>query len=313
MQGALSQFLDQRRTLLLDGAMGTELHRRGVATGLPLWSASALFSNPDAVLAIHREYLLAGADIITTNTFRTTRRTFRNAGLPDRSRELVTKACALAREARMTVPGRDVLIAGSVAPLEDCYRPDLVPSPAELREEHTELVLRLVDEGVDCILLETMGTIRETQAAYTAAREAGMDVIVSFLCGSDGTLYGGESLEEAIIQLSELEPTLFSINCLPAADAAQVLHLLHSMTHLPIGVYANTGVAGKEREDQELVISVPPDAYGRLAGEWIRAGATMVGGCCGTTPDHIRACAETISLVTETTDDRSTTRPYDPA
>ncbi len=313
MRRALSQLLGQRRTLLLDGAMGTELHRRGVATGLPLWSASALFSNAETVLAIHREYLVAGADIITTNTFRTTRRTFRNAGLPDRSRELVTRACALAREARLMVPDREVLIAGSVAPLEDCYRPDLVPSPAELREEHNELVSRLVNEGVDCILLETMGTIREARAAYDAARNTGMDVIVSFLCRPDGTLYGGESLREAITQLSDREPTLFSINCLPAATATYVVRLLHSMTHLPIGVYANTGIAGKERENREFVISVPPDTYGRLADEWIRAGATLIGGCCGTTPDHIRACAETTSLFTQKAGYPSTGEPNDPA
>ncbi|MEK9139284.1 MAG: homocysteine S-methyltransferase family protein, partial [Bacteroidota bacterium] len=132
MGGPLSRMLASRTPLILDGAMGTELQRRGVDTGLPLWSANALMVHPEVILQIHKEYIEAGADIITTNTFRTTRRTFQRANLPDRSHALTKTALKLAQQARESFPDRQLLVAGSIAPVEDCYRPDLVPSEKEM-------------------------------------------------------------------------------------------------------------------------------------------------------------------------------------
>ncbi len=123
----LATLLAKKRPLILDGAMGTELQRRGANTLLPLWSAEALVLSPALVRQIHEEYIRAGADIITANTFRTTRRTFVRTGLPDRSQRLTTTALSLARQAREAFRDRDILVAGSIAPLEDCYRPELVP------------------------------------------------------------------------------------------------------------------------------------------------------------------------------------------
>ena len=127
MPGPLGRALLRGRPLVLDGAMGTELDRRGVDTGLPLWSAGALLGSPGTVRQIHDDYIDAGADIITGDTFRTTRRTFLRAGLPDRSAELTSLAVRLARESIAAHPEAGVLLAGSMAPLEDCYRPDRSP------------------------------------------------------------------------------------------------------------------------------------------------------------------------------------------
>ncbi|MBM2840689.1 MAG: homocysteine S-methyltransferase [Bacteroidetes bacterium] len=102
----LKDLLSSKSTIILDGAMGTELQRRDVDTGLPLWSANALMVHPEVVLQIHKDYIEAGADIITTNTFRTTRRTFRRANLPDRSLQFTKSAVALARKARDEFPDR---------------------------------------------------------------------------------------------------------------------------------------------------------------------------------------------------------------
>ena len=103
--GSFRRLLETRGPLILDGAMGTELQRRGVDIGLPLWSANALVAAPDIVLQIHRDYIAAGADIITTNTFRTTPRAFRNAGLPDRSAELTASAVHLCAGGPATTSG----------------------------------------------------------------------------------------------------------------------------------------------------------------------------------------------------------------
>jgi S-methylmethionine-dependent homocysteine/selenocysteine methylase len=274
------------RFLTFDGAMGTELQRRGVDTSLPLWSAQALVESPKTVLQIHRDYLAAGAHILTANTFRTTRRTFRRAALPDDSAEYTRLAVHLARQAAASTTGRLVLVAGSIAPLEDCYRPDLVPPDAELQEEHGEQARRLAAAGVDFLLLETMGTVREARLAAAAAADTGTDLVVSFLCDREGRLYGGEYLRHAIIAVMPFGPVALSINCVPARSVLPAILQLKSATSLPWGIYANTGIAGQERATT-FAPDVEPGEYGRLAVEWFHQGASFLGGCCGTTPEHI--------------------------
>jgi S-methylmethionine-dependent homocysteine/selenocysteine methylase len=274
--------------LILDGAMGTELQRRGVSAGLPLWSARALWEAPETVLQIHRDYIDAGADILTANTFRTTRRTFRRALLPDRSGEHTRLAVELALRARAGAPGRPVLVAGSMAPLEDCYRPDLVPPDAELEEEHGEQARRLAAAGVDLLLLETLGTVREARLAAAAAAKTGIPMAVSFLCDREGRLYGGEPLLDAVRAVMPLKPVALSLNCLPARCALPAIRQLKAGTLLPWGIYANAGVPGQEQA-AVLAQDVAPDEYGQLALGWLREGASFIGGCCGTTPEHIAA------------------------
>ena len=292
-----------RRPVILDGAMGTELQRRGIETGLPLWSANALLSSPETVRQIHVDYVRAGADIITSNTFRTTRRTFRRAGLPDRSARLSDLAVSLAKEARAGYPDRPLMIAGSMAPLEDCYHPELVPPQPELREEHAENAQRLTEAGVDFLLLETMGTIREALAAAEAARATGKEFVASFLCNAHGSLYDGESLQDAVYAIAPLLPSAFSINCvsprsmeLPLKNMLLAVRNLSGTHVVPLAVYANVGVPGGEHGD-ELIPDVGPDEYGECARRWVRKGVAIIGGCCGTTPEHITAVKRALRTI----------------
>jgi S-methylmethionine-dependent homocysteine/selenocysteine methylase len=286
MAGTFAQLLEAGRVLILDGAMGTELQRRGADTALPLWSARALVDNPNLVLEIHRAYIEAGADIVTTNTFRTTRRTFRRAGLPDRSEELVKRAVELARQAQETFPERRVLVAGSIAPLEDCYRPDLVPGDTELEGEHGELASRLAAAGVDVLLLETMNTTREAAAACRAASATGKDVCVSFLCTVQADLYDGSQIPEVVRSLIPLRPTAFSVNCVSARSIVNAVRQVRAATSLPIGVYANVGLPEQE-QGWEFTHDVSDGEYATYASSWVAAGAQIIGGCCGTTPHTI--------------------------
>ena len=142
--------LAQPGTLLLDGATGTELHRRGVDTGLPLWSANTLLDDDDArvLQQIHADYLAAGADILTTNTFRTHRRALAPSGNAERALELTRRAVEIARAAIDEVPASPPrFIAGSISTLEDCYQPDLVPPDDQCRAEHSERVHHLIECG----------------------------------------------------------------------------------------------------------------------------------------------------------------------
>src|SRR5262245_23627856 len=155
------------RPILLDGATGTELNRRGVNTDLPLWSAGALLAAPEVLGQVHADYARAGAEIITANTFRAHRRSLARGGqgYADRAAELVRVAVDLARASAQAVPGREVFVAGSQAPLVDCYSPELVPPQPECEREHAEMAQHLAAAGADLILVETMNTIREAVAA----------------------------------------------------------------------------------------------------------------------------------------------------
>lgn len=293
MNGVLTQALAMKAPLILSGAMGTELERRGVAIGLPLWSANALLRSPETVLQIHKDYIVAGADIIVTNTFRTNRRVFRNANLPDDSFALTKKAVELAHRAREKFPERKILIAGCVAPVEDCYKPELVPSEQELENEHAELVERLVGFGVDFLLIETMTTIREAYASGKAAKATGKEFVISFTCNADGTLYGGERLEDASKAVAELQPTMLGLNCISPRYLSPLIRQLKSalpQSAIKFAVYGNIGKP--DVREGTLLCDVEPDEYARFAQEWHSLGAAMIGGCCGTTPEYIRRIAQ---------------------
>lgn len=289
----LATLIAKKHPLILDGAMGTELQRRGANTLLPLWSAEALVLSPSLVLQIHQEYIRAGADIITANTFRTTRRTFLRTGLADRSQRLTNIALGLARQARDAFPHREVLIAGSIAPLEDCYRPELVPPQRALEEEHAELAGRLAEGGADFLLLETMGTVREAVAACKAAVATRKEVVASFLCNDKGDLYDGEPLQDAVAAIMPFKPTAFSINCVSPRVIDNAIARLCAASSLPFAVYANVGLPGKEHSEI-MSCDVNEEEYTAFALRWLQQGVAMIGGCCGTTPAYIKALVQTL-------------------
>jgi len=271
--------------LLLDGATGTELERRGVATRLPLWSAAALDTHPEAVRAIHADYVAAGAGALTANTFRTQRRTLALGGMGDRAAELTARAVALARDAA----GDDVLVLGSAPPLEDCYHPERVPDDVALAAEHAEHARNLVGAGVDAILVETMNTIREARAAIRSASDAGAPALASFVCWDGARLLSGEPLADAAAAAAAAGACAVLVNCLPPSNVAACLDVLAAQP-LPFGVYPNLGepedVHGfRRRED------LAPEALASLAAGWLERGVRAIGGCCGTTPAHLAAIA----------------------
>jgi S-methylmethionine-dependent homocysteine/selenocysteine methylase len=255
-----------------------------VDIGLPLWSANALLSGEGlAVLqGVHADYVAAGAEVLTANTFRCHRRSLAKAGLGERAGELVGRAVAVAQEAAREGGGA-VVVAGSVAPLEDCYRPDLVPGEAALAEEHGEMARALAGAGCDILLVETMNTAREALAATRAALATGLPTWVSFVCGDDGRLLSGEALDEAAAEVATLGAAAVGVNCVGAPFLAACL------AHLPIGVprlaYANVGHAAPDG-GWVPTDAVSPQAYARYAATW---DVAIVGGCCGTRPDHIAA------------------------
>ena len=272
--------------LVLDAALGTELLRRGADLSSPLWSARALLDRPDLVAAIHRENAEAGADVLTIASFRLHARNIRESSCSLSQRELLAMAVTLARRSNApTHPSKkifkDIAIAGSLAPLEDCYQPDRVPSEAEISSEHAEMASALARAGVDLILVETMNTIREALAAARGAAATGLPVIVSCVTDGAGRLLSGEPIEDFARALLALPrpPDALGINCVAAsALGPDLAHLARAASGAPLVAYGNT-----------FSEAVSPQDYAALAGGWTALGARIVGGCCGTTAAHTRA------------------------
>jgi homocysteine S-methyltransferase len=295
------QRLAQPRPILLDGATGTELSRRAVDIGLPLWSANALLVAPQVLSQVHTDYLRAGAEIVTANTFRTHRRSLAKGGLDDQARALTLSAVTLAREAVAAYkeslgpgPSRETFVAGSLAPLEDSYRADLVPPTDACEREHAEMAQHLADAEVDLILVETMNTIREAVAATRAACATGLPTFTCFVCRDDGRLFSGETVRAAVEAVVPLGVAGVCINCTPSPLINKPFGELRAAvrsfanTRLITGLYANIGKT-EDIAGWTNTADVSPLEYARLAAKWLELGARLVGGCCGTTPAHIAA------------------------
>jgi S-methylmethionine-dependent homocysteine/selenocysteine methylase len=289
----LAARLAEGAPLVLDGAVGTELERRGVPCDLPLWSSHALLAAPALLYEIHGAYVAAGADVLTANTFRTQRRVLERAGVGEPAAVLCARAVAIARDAaRAGAGGRDVFVVGSAPPLEDCYRPDLVPDDDVLAREHGEHAEALAAAGVDAVLVETMNCAREALAGTRAARAAGLAAWVSFVCWDGDRLLSGEPLARALDAVAHCEPAAWLVNCLPPSNVDACLAVLRR-TGRPFGVYANLGapLASGAFERSE---SCGPQDFAAHALRWRDAGARILGGCCGTTPAHIAALARAL-------------------
>jgi S-methylmethionine-dependent homocysteine/selenocysteine methylase len=288
LSGRFLEGLAGGRTLLLDAAMGTELQRRDADTTLPLWSARPLLRDPELVWTVHGDEVGAGADILTANTFRTHARSLAKGGLGERSGELTARAVQLAHQAA-AAPGREVLVAGSLSPLEDCYRPDLAPDEASLEAEHGAQARFLADSGVDLILAETHNSIREARAALAAAKATGLPAILSLVTDGEGKLLSGETIDEAARALHPLRPDVLGINCVPAARLADDLErLAAAAAGVPLGAYANLGLPADDK-GWAFTEELTPEKYAEHARRWLALGARIVGGCCGTRAEHTRA------------------------
>ena len=293
--------LNQDRVVILDGAIGTEILRRDVS-----WHDHQVIYYPDVIRSIHEDYIKAGADVVTTNTFQLSRRSLSNhfrdlkhmrqigaRDLEERAPKLLRAAVELVREARSRAAGdRPVAIAGSVTTLEWCFRPDLSPSGDEARRDYREIFETMAESGADLILLETMNGVAEAGVAVEEVKKGGLPVWVSFVSDDHGRLLSGESIHEAVRALEPLDPDAILLNCAPAGDITKGLRELAGSGFRPVGVYPHIGRF--DPPEWDFTLAEPPETYRDLARRWVEMGARIIGGCCGTTPEHIRLIAEAL-------------------
>lgn len=282
--------LMQTRLIILDGAMGTELEQRGFKTKLPIWSAQALIDAPELVLQIHQDYCQAGASIITTNTFRTNPYTIIKAGLKkSAAAKLTALACDLARAAvQKSKVNRSVMLAGSIAPVEDCFSPQLYPGDFLAEKDHYEHIKNLKNGGVDFILAETMISIKEALIVLKQAKKLAIDAMVSFALNPAGNILNGDNLITALKAVLEYQPMAFLINCTPLLVIEKVIDRVLATAKIPIGIYPNFGPPLKN----SFVNYLTPKQFAQKMFRLGKKGVKILGGCCGTRPAHIAALSK---------------------
>jgi S-methylmethionine-dependent homocysteine/selenocysteine methylase len=265
---------------ILDGAIGTELIARGFPADAPDWTARAAVEAPDLLGDVHREYAKAGATIHTANTFRTQPRVLGAAWLDvlDASVEIV-RGAALANQR----------VAGSMAPVNDCYRPDLSPG-AGARAEHRQVASALDSAGCDLLLCETFANEAEALVAAEEAVQTGLPTWLSLTAGPFADLLTPRALRGIAKRAVSTGIERLFVNCVAASRIEPYVDAIVGLG-LPIGVYANAG-AREEGIGWGASGRAAADAYAELAVRWVEAGATVVGGCCGTSPSHIAALVE---------------------
>lgn len=287
---------------ILDGGMGGEIQRRIPEAAHGLWSATALVRQPDLVSRIHREFIDAGAQVITTNTYSTVPSYLAKGGMADRYEELTATAARLAREAAPA--GGPVRVAGSLPPLDESYRADLVPPADEAAPVYAAMARAMVPH-VDLFLCETMSCAEEARTAAAAALEHGQGKPVQVSWTLDerpgAGLRSGETVTEAFERLADLPIDAYLFNCTHPEAMEAGLAELAPLTERPIGGYPNrlNAVPAGWTLDNDVVTGLRPDLprelYVASILRCIDQGASIVGGCCGIGPDYIRALSERLA------------------
>ena len=278
------------RVLLADGAMGTQLQQAGLEPGGSgeAWN----IDRPDTVLAIQREYVEAGSDCLLTNTFGACRVMLERHSLADRVAEINARGVALARAA---FAGRAGFVIGDVGPFGGLMEPYGEVPRAAVAAAFREQAAALVAAGADAVIIETQTALEETGLGIAAAKEAGAACVIASMAfdlnrdGKDVRTMMGVRVEQAAEVLQEAGADVLAINCGTGVDmawAARILQRYRSASDLPLMAKPNNGLP--ELIDMQVIYRQTPEQMVAGLDELLAAGARIVGGCCGTTAEHVR-------------------------
>lgn len=270
--------------LLCDGAMGTLLYSKGIFINRSYDELN--ISQPDLIRGIHHEYLQAGAEIIETNTFGANSFRLGRHSLADKVRDINFAGARLAREAAKSF---DVWVAGSVGPLGARIEPLGKTSFQEARDAFREQIHALVEGGVDLLILETFGYLEEIHQAILAAREVNpaTPIVAQVTIDEDGNCLDGSDPETFAPRLEEWGADVIGCNCSVGPVAMyEAIERVRAATSLPLAAQPNAGIP--RSVDGRNIYLCSPEYMASYARKFVAAGVRVVGGCCGTTPDHIR-------------------------
>ena len=289
--------LNNGGVVILDGGIGTELERRGVPMDTEAWCGPATLEHADVLEEIHRDYIVAGADIVTANTFASSRLMLKPAGLADRLEEINRTAVMTAHRAREASGRPDVLVAGSLSHMcpfiGTAGKTDLGARPmAEMTDAFAELAGHLRDAGCDLIILEMMYDPDRLRHVFAAAAETDLPVWAGF---SARRGIGGEVLsftreqeipfEDIVEVLDDFDVAAAGVMHSESNVTGDALTVLRTRFTGPLMAYPDSGYFKMPHWHFEDVI--PPKEFLRYATEWVKSGVQIIGGCCGLSPEHI--------------------------
>lgn len=310
----ISKDLENKKGLVVDGAMATELEKHGVKTDNDLWSATALIENPEAITAVHKSYFQNGADIAITNTYQANVKKFMELGLSEEeSKNLIVKAVELAKKARSeyfaTLSKTEQskrpypLVAGSVGPygafLADGseYRGDYDLTEAQYQAFHRQRMELLDYAGVDLFAFETQPNFNEAKALVDllTVEFPEQHAWLTFSVKDSETLCDGTSLYEAIHYFDNIEQiSAIGVNCTTLENIGDIVKNIRSVTDKKIIVYSNNGDI-YDPVTKTWQKNPQADTFSDLVPTWLSAGADLIGGCCRTTPDDIKQISRIVN------------------
>jgi homocysteine S-methyltransferase len=287
------------KVVFLDGAIGTELQKRGAPMDDDAWCALATESHPHLLRTIHEDYIRAGADVITANTFSTSRVLLGLSGRADRAATLARRSVEIALEARERAAlGRPVAVAGSISHMvpmaqgADLGDPSRAPSEAALRESFHELANTLAAAGCDLLLMEMMSHPARARLAIEAAKATGLPVWIGFSARSESgriVSYVRESwpFEEVVPQILRQGGEVAGLMHTNVNTIAPALEILRRHWSGPLMAYPDSGHF--KMPDWQFEDIIAPADFARACVGWVEAGVRVVGGCCGLSVEHIAA------------------------
>jgi S-methylmethionine-dependent homocysteine/selenocysteine methylase len=269
-----------KRPLILDGAMGSLLEQKGLTTNDSAWSAKANIKYPEKVLKIHKEYITAGSDIITTNTFRTNPYSLEQSGIKN-YKKYVKKAVELAFEAKKNL---SVLIAGSNAPAEDCYQIERTISKKQLELNHLNHIDSLIESGCHFILNETQSHFDEIKIITKHCEKNNIPFVISLYFDENLNLLSGEKVSYVIDFLSDTNVLAIGFNCI--SEKLLLKLITQNNLHRHWGFYLN---CFGSRTETSSACSLSVADYLVTLQEVITFNPSFIGACCGSNPDYIKA------------------------
>jgi methionine synthase / methylenetetrahydrofolate reductase(NADPH) len=291
----VSDVLSGQRVLVCDGAMGTLLHAAGAALDRALPELN--LSDPGLVATLHDSYLDAGADIIQTNTFGANRLWLGDHGFPDKVEEINRAGVRIARAAANgnAASGRPVLVAGSVSPAVTASQRRRIGAADRMEVLREQITALVAEGGVDLLILETFGYLDElVEAVSVAASVTGIPLIAQATFADDAHTLGGETPREVATVLSGMPVAMLGTNCtIGPQRMLAVAEDLIRYSAVPVSAQPNAGQPRRVGA-RSFEYSIDGGYFARYLGRFADAGVTLVGGCCGTTPGHVRAAAEAI-------------------
>lgn len=303
MKSSELQRLLEKNILVCDGAMGSQLYER---VGPTRCFEELNLLQPELVLRVHLNYIEAGAGIIETNTFGANRLKLAPHGLADKVVAINQRAVKVAREAR-EVSGANVLIAGSIGPLGAGWRVTEPEAAERTRHIFAEQAAALEERGVDLFILETFPDLQQLVWAIEGVRGlCGLPVMAQLVYNEEGKTLGGDDARTATERLKELGADVIGANCSIGPQAIlEVLRAMAQVGGVRLSVQPNVGFP-QRAGDRVLYPRSSPEYFSSFAREAAASGASIIGGCCGTTPEHIRAIAQAVRDLSPSRDSRPT-------